>query len=349
VIAKTTSTPKNIFVVLGVARSGTSAIARGLKALGIELGSNMNPGNSKWNAKGFWEDIDIVYKINGKVFSILDFAPYGIKTLDHTAQTSEKLQEVKLAAINLLNQRFAETDYWGFKDPSTIKLLTFWQTIFQDLHLKENYIIALRNPLAAAQSYEKVTGSKIEIGLLLWLMHIIPAIDETALKNRVIVSYDLLLQNPLMQLNRIKSQLNIPALSDSAEIDTYTQDFLDKKLHRHECSEQDLVAHPAVAIAPLCIRTYYLLMKVACDEITFESTAFHNEWCEIKTELEKIYPVYCYIDSLLKENNQLKKTLRGIHKSILWKMLYPFRIVDHTLRAHRQKSRAEKRLNKAYG
>lgn len=176
------STQKNIFVVLGVARSGTSAIARGLKALGIELGDKMSSGNSKWNAKGFWEDTDIVYQINGKAFSMLDFAPYGIKTLDPAKQTSEKLHEVKLAAIELLKQRFTATDHWGFKDPSTIKLLTFWQNIFHELSIKENYIIALRNPLASAQSYQKVTGSGIEISLLLWLMHIIPAIEETELK-----------------------------------------------------------------------------------------------------------------------------------------------------------------------
>src|SRR5437879_8253383 len=145
---KSSFSQKNIYVVLGVARSGTSAIVRGLKALGIELSDKMSAGNEKWNAKGFWEDTDIVYKINGKAFSTLDFAPYGIRTLTPSEQTSHKLHSVKLAGIELLKQRFSATNNWGFKDPSTVKLLHFWQNIFSDLQIKENYIIALRNPLA---------------------------------------------------------------------------------------------------------------------------------------------------------------------------------------------------------
>ncbi len=342
-------TNQHIFVVLGVARSGTSVIARGLKALGIDLGAVMSEGNSKWNAKGFWEDTDIVYKINGEAFKALHFAPYGIQTLKPHEQTNEKVHEVKLAAIKLLKERFASTNHWGFKDPSTVKLLYFWQAIFNDLGIHENYIIALRNPLASAESYQKVTGSELEIGLLLWLMHIFPAIEGTMGKNRVMVSYDLLMQDPLLQLERIKSQLNISLPEDPLEIHRYTHEFLDKKLHRHEYSEEDLQSHPTLKIAPLCLRIYQLLMRIAKDEIQFDYTIFQDEWHEIKMELEKMYPVYYYIDTLLKENTQLKKTLRNIHKSILWKMLYPFRMVDQTLRTRRQKLRADKRLTKAYG
>ena len=49
---------KNVFIVLGVGRSGTSAIARGLKALGIDLGNMLRPAADA-NPKGFWEDAEI--------------------------------------------------------------------------------------------------------------------------------------------------------------------------------------------------------------------------------------------------------------------------------------------------
>ncbi len=343
------SPSKNIFVILGVARSGTSAIARGLKALGIELGDKMSPGNPKWNAKGFWEDTDIVYNIHARAFSALNFAPYGIDTLTHEQQTSEALHEIKLSATALLKERFTATDHWGFKDPSTVKLLAFWQTIFTELQFRENYIIALRNPLETAQSYQQVTGADLEIGFLLWLAHIFPAIEETQGKNRVIVSYDLLLQQPDAQLTRLQTQLKIPLLSSSADIKNYTEDFLDKKLHRHAASVKDLLTHPTTAIVPLCAQLYQLLMKIANDEIDFKSKFFADEWRAIKIELEKIYPVYRYVDRLLKENYLLKKNLRGIQKSIPWKMLYPLRKIDDALRARRHKKRARHRLIKAYG
>ena len=52
---------KHAYIVLGMARSGTSAIARGLKALGIDLGQQLTPANHTWNPKGFFEDKELVY------------------------------------------------------------------------------------------------------------------------------------------------------------------------------------------------------------------------------------------------------------------------------------------------
>ena len=47
-----------IIAVLGMHRSGTSAVARGLKALGVDLGENLMPPVEGNNEKGFWEDRD---------------------------------------------------------------------------------------------------------------------------------------------------------------------------------------------------------------------------------------------------------------------------------------------------
>ena len=46
--------------ILGTARSGTSVIARGLSALGIDLRDKLIPA-SKVNPTGFFEDLDIVF------------------------------------------------------------------------------------------------------------------------------------------------------------------------------------------------------------------------------------------------------------------------------------------------
>ena len=50
---------KQIVVVLGMHRSGTSAITRGLQVLGVELGSNLLSPEAGINDKGFWEDVDV--------------------------------------------------------------------------------------------------------------------------------------------------------------------------------------------------------------------------------------------------------------------------------------------------
>lgn len=50
---------KEIVVVLGMHRSGTSAITRSLKVLGVDLGGRLLPAEAGINDKGFWEDVDI--------------------------------------------------------------------------------------------------------------------------------------------------------------------------------------------------------------------------------------------------------------------------------------------------
>ncbi|TAK79319.1 MAG: hypothetical protein EPO11_00150 [Gammaproteobacteria bacterium] len=336
---------KNIFIVLGMARSGTSAITRSLKALGIELGDKLTKGREKWNPTGFWEDNEIVYKIHKEIFSCLNFPPYGIETPDRDQLLSEQLQYIRNFAIELLKQRFANTCYWAFKDPSTVKLLPFWQSILDELAIKEHYIISLRHPLAVAQSYHRVTGHDIEVGLLLWIAHVIPAIDETLRKKNVVVSYDLLLQKPKEQLERIKNHLAIPTLTKNLEIDFYTNQFLDKNL-QHFDGKVDL--QPPKQIINFCMKVYQLGMQLAQDEITSEHEAFLSSWQEIKNELEEIYSVYCYVDKLLKRIHQLENQLRNINKSIAWKMLYPLRKVDDLLRARRKDIRKLNRLLKAY-
>ena len=45
--------------ILGMHRSGTSAITQAVKVLGFELSENLMPAKPD-NVKGFWEDWDVV-------------------------------------------------------------------------------------------------------------------------------------------------------------------------------------------------------------------------------------------------------------------------------------------------
>ena len=47
-------------IVAGMHRAGTSAIARGLAVLGFDLGPRLMSADVRMNARGFFEDVDIV-------------------------------------------------------------------------------------------------------------------------------------------------------------------------------------------------------------------------------------------------------------------------------------------------
>lgn len=339
---------KNIYVVLGMARSGTSVMTRGLQALGVHLGATLVPPSQKWNPKGFFEDNEIVHSVNARATALLDCAD-GIVFAGQQQQLSPLLDDVRAHATGLLRERFQTTQNWGFKDPRTVKLMNFWQHIFADLQLNEHYLIALRNPLESAQSYSKLARCDMEMALLLWFMHSLYAIEDTHNKKRLVVSYELLMQQPREQLMRIKQKLDIPDLADSSEIDVFVNEFIDKGLRHYTAEEVNLTTNPVIAVVPLCLRLHRLMLQLAKDEICFEDEAFYEAWRDLKHDFAVIYPIYTYVDKLLKKNKQQERSLRSVAKSIPWRLLYPLRLVDDFLRAQRKKNKLKRRLAKSYG
>lgn len=339
---------KNIYVVLGMARSGTSVIARGLNALGIDLGSHLTLARQDWNAKGFFEDDDVVHKINRRLMRALGYPWQSTDRLSEDEMAQSAVQEVQNAAVTLLSKRMVAANYWGFKDPRTARLLSFWHQVFATLNVNDHYVIALRNPLSSAQSYRERSGCDLEEALLLWLWHVVPAIQGTQNKKRVIVSYEMMLQDPHLQLNRIKLALDIPDLTDTLEVDSYVHSFLDKKLYHHENDSETLKQNKAVAVVPLCLQVYELLLRVASDEIQFSDAEFSTAWHIIMQEFNRMSPMYSYIDMQFKRHKQLQRNIRDMKKSFAWKLIYPIYMADNFFRMRRRQLRDKRRFAESY-
>lgn len=333
---------KKVFVVLGMARTGTSAISRALKVFGINLGDSLTEGNADWNPTGFWEDKEIVYGVNGKLFSRLNFAPYGLLTIPDADQVGAKTADIRAAAGMILTRRLMDADHYGFKDPSTIKVMPFWRAVFRDLELDDYYVIALRNPLAAARSYQKLTGCELELGLLLWCAHLLQAVEATHGLRRMVVSYDVLLQDPRLQLDRMAATFQLGDVNEQ-EAEYYAREFLNQKLNRFQASEDEFMVHPAVKAASLCQDIYECLLKAAQDEWPLDGVEFKSRWQRIISEYATLYPMYAYLDRLLKKRNHLKRKLRDTRKSYLWKLLSPLMKIDMYFRQRRYQKHLQER------
>jgi hypothetical protein len=278
---------KDIYVVLGPPRSGTSAITRALQALGIGLEGNLQPARDI-NPKGFWEDVDIMYGINRTATHVNGDKIVTLQQLQEDSPAGRRLRELHVTAEMLLQKRMASSAAWGFKDVRTGQMLPFWQSVFEKLHLQEHYIIALRHPLSRAYSNIKFNHHDVEYGLITWLDYIIRVVDETKDKNRVVISYELMLQQPEQQLDLMRKSLNIETPHDAAAIEAYANQFLDKKLRHYSFSDDELSRNPAMAISPLCTQVYDLLMRVAKGEMGLNDAAFTHAWAAPIKENPKI-------------------------------------------------------------
>ncbi len=335
---------KSVYVVLGMSRTGTSAIARSLQAMGITLGSKLIAADSR-NPKGFYEDKDVLYKINRGISRVIGNQWLRVDSLEtRRLLESPRLQQFKSAAIQLVHDRLTSAMDWGFKDPRTDMLLPFWRVVLAEAGVDERYIIAVRNPLATAYSTQKFIGIDISAGLLLWLQHMIAVVDGTKGRKRTIIAYETLMQSPQKQVERLHKHLSVPHPLDESTLLQYTQEFLDVNLNHHVYTKEECAHHPAMRIAPLCLQLYELLMRAASDELSIDSDAFANEWYQIKTEYIQMMPIYNYVESLLEKNKRLEREIRGMRKSWSWKIMRPLRLVEQILRSRRRTYKEKQRL-----
>ena len=65
---------------------------------------------------------------------------------------------------------------------------------------------------------------------------------------RAVVSYDLLITHPHLQLDRIKNELSIAMQLNESEVDTFANRFLDNRLQHYQADEDDLASHPAMCV-----------------------------------------------------------------------------------------------------
>ena len=220
---------KNIIVVLGMHRSGTSAITRGLQVLGVNLGSNLMPANQEVNAKGFWEDMDI-NALNMEMYSALNIDWHFLGAIGGKDVNYLKEKGYLIRAIELLRLKATDSTVFGIKDPRIAKLLPFWKEVFDQGEFEVRYVLSMRNPLSVAKSLAKRDGLDYGKSCLLWLDHVLRALTETQGEKRVLVDYDLLMSSPDEEIKKIASLYELSV--NSEKMMTYKTEFLDESL-RH--------------------------------------------------------------------------------------------------------------------
>lgn len=214
--------------MLGCYRGGTSLLARLLPVIGVPLeGDLMGVGGC--NPTGFWENLDIL-RVNEDLAAYLPrrgFSP-GLEMARVRAQAD--YPAIRARGQATLERLFQASPVIGFKHPATSRLLPFWQELFEDAGSSEKYLIAVRDPGATAESLRVNFHLRLEAGLLLWLEHLVRAIQFTDSRPRVVVSYERMVEAPRQQIARIVEGLGRTRTVDVDTLDWYAEGFVDRGL-----------------------------------------------------------------------------------------------------------------------
>lgn len=214
-------------LVLGMHRSGTSLLTRGLMTLGLDLGANLMPPEAD-NPKGFWEDLDIV-NLNETIIN--RFSSWSQITPSFESLQLLVPREDRVHAIDVISEKLRNKQLQAIKDPRLCILLPFWQDILRTCGCIAHNIVTIRNPMEVALSLQKRNNLPIEQGLLLWQYYNLHCLKE--INNEfLVVSFQELLENPETELSRIGDFLQVQ-YTDS-QIQDFVNDVIEKGLRHNK-------------------------------------------------------------------------------------------------------------------
>ncbi len=221
---------RQIIFVLGMGRSGTSAITRVLSLCGARLPEPML-GASESNVTGHWEPIDAI-NINNAFLS-----RHGASWYDPTLRLQGEIafsaqeKETYIEQIRAFIERcHAGSPLIVIKEPRIVALADFWFEASRRASIAAKVVIPVRHPDQVAASLAARDGVSPELSNVLWSKYNFLAERSSRKLPRVFVEYLNLLRDWRKEIGRISDRLAVD-LSGADEV--AINRFLDPNLHRH--------------------------------------------------------------------------------------------------------------------
>ncbi len=286
-----TKIKSRLIVVLGMHRSGTSLVTKGLQVMGVILGEQLLVEASD-NEKGFWEDRDVL-ALNSEILgalSKLDWHSLVPAPIDKLSAKSLSLYRSR--AITFLQEKMKGKSIFGIKDPRLCRLLPFWKDVFEFLELDVSYVISIRNPISVAHSLKKRDGFEFEKSYYLWLIHVVSSMVESMGNPRVIIDYDLLMEQPEEQLQQIAKILNLSF--EESYLDEYINKYITDQMRHTQFHVDDLSSIPD--LPDEIIEAYTLLNRVAKGQISISSKDVYDTFKKLELRIDALCPVFKYVE-----------------------------------------------------
>ena len=222
---------RQAIIVLGMHRSGTSALTGALGLLGIRLPAQQMAPLPE-NPKGFFES-ERITAIDDRVLAALGTTWSGVDRIPAEWFRSAPAASFREELAAALEADYDDAALFVLKDPRMCRLLPLWRQVFARVGVEPCFAITIRHPLDVAHSLEKRNGLPLAHGCILWLSHLLEAERETRGLPRVFVRYEDLLGEPALTAKRIGIELGLGNLLRGKKRERDLAAFIDPALRHH--------------------------------------------------------------------------------------------------------------------
>jgi hypothetical protein len=238
-INKMSPRPQGWILVVGMHRSGTSAISGSLASMGLELpcpedrmvGRSDNPTHN---------ESELLTVLNDHLFEMFGGTWSNPPILPPRWERDPRLDRIVKVGVDLVGKAFPTDKPVVWKDPRICVLLPFWRRILPRI---KGAVLVWRSPQAVATSLQARDGLTVQAGCQMWERYNRDAIHNLRGLDVLGVNYDNVLEHPGMFVDRVAGWLDAvdPHLApDEGWNRVRAREVLSSGL-RHHLSDEDAI------------------------------------------------------------------------------------------------------------
>jgi len=259
---------RQALLVLGMHRSGTSALTRVLSLCGAALPrNNMAPGLD--NILGFWEPQPIV-DAHDRFLREAGTGWEAIADYPTSLFASEPAAAFRRSLADLAVSEYSDAPLFILKDPRISRLMPLWRPVLDELGVAPRVVIMVRNPLEIAGSLKARNGWSEHRACLVWLRYLLTAERDTRDLPRCVVGYGQLMNDWRVTVARLSDQLGVALSQRSPAVEEKIDAFIRPDLRHHRHGADALFKRDDIAD---CVKQAYRCFSDAAETGTVDHAA----------------------------------------------------------------------------
>ncbi|WP_424682119.1 glycosyltransferase [Frateuria sp. YIM B11624] len=234
---------RRAILIVGMHRSGTSALTRVINLHGVPLGRQLLEAAFD-NEAGFWENQAIVH-LHERILDHL-----GSSWDDPRELPAGWLEEVEGAGfldalVAAIREEFGDAPLWAVKDPRLCRFLPLWLKALESLRIEPRLVFAVRHPAEVVGSLVRRNGLSPAVASMLWLRHLAEPLRASRGSLRCVTDYAGLLADWRACMDSLARCLAVEWPARSAAVASQVEANLHPDLkHQHAAVAEELLPGP---------------------------------------------------------------------------------------------------------
>lgn len=236
-------------LILGMHRSGTSAVARIMSIAGAALPVRLM-GAGVGNETGHWEPLRVM-ELNDALLKEVGSSWDDWRPFDPSRLLASRRDQVKRDIRAILEADYPNASLFVVKEPRICRFASLYLEALKEAGCGVRVVLPFRNPIEVCASLQKRTEvwspdhTRVH-AMLMWLRHVLEAEHASRHVARAFVSYERLLREPVATFSALTDQLGIAWPYAIGDVSERIEEFLAPELRHNRSSAEKVLLDPVL-------------------------------------------------------------------------------------------------------